>query len=104
MGEQEPSGRVVGLVGPCSAGKSTLAARLTPQSYTVRHIAQEHSFVPDMWQRISQPDVLIYLDVSHEQAQRRRPQACTEADHAEQVHRLRHARRACRPLCGYGSI
>ncbi len=84
--------RVIGVVGPCAAGKSTLAARLTPHGYPLRHIAQEHSFVPDMWQRITRPDLLIYLDVSYEEAQRRRPQTCTAADHAEQTHRLRHAR------------
>jgi deoxyadenosine/deoxycytidine kinase len=83
---------VIGVVGPCAAGKSTLAARLAPHGYPLRHIAQEHSFVPDMWQRITRPDVLIYLDVSYEEAQRRRPQACSAADYAEQVHRLRHAR------------
>ncbi len=37
-----------------------------------RPISQEHSYVPYMWQRITNPDVLIYLDVSFENAQKRR--------------------------------
>ncbi len=82
----------IGVVGPCAAGKSTLVARLAPRGYRLRHIAQEHSYVEDMWQQITQPDLLIYLDVTFEVAQNRRPQNCTPADHAEQQHRLRHAR------------
>ena len=27
-----------------------------------RHIAQEHSYVPAMWEKITQPDILIYLN------------------------------------------
>ena len=84
--------RLIGIVGPCSAGKSTLAARLAKRGIYARHIAQEHSFVPDMWVQITHPDILLFLDVSYEQAQLRRRQNCTKADHLEQYHRLRHAR------------
>ncbi|HID83614.1 MAG TPA: hypothetical protein EYP54_00580 [Anaerolineales bacterium] len=82
----------IGLVGPCAAGKSTLARRLKALGYRVRHIAQEHSHVPDMWQRISRPDVLIYLEVSFPVSLARRPMPWSEAEFAEQQHRLRHAR------------
>ena len=58
----------------------------------VHHIAQEHSYVADMWQRISKPDVLIYLDVSYANSMQRRPMNWKEADFIEQVHRLQHAR------------
>ena len=30
----------------------------------MKEIRQEHSAAPDMWRRITDPDVLIYLDVS----------------------------------------
>ena len=88
----EPEEITVGVVGPCAAGKSTLVARLQHLGYRARHIAQEHSYVPDMWQRLTRPDVLIFLDVSFPVAQARRPMPWDERDFAEQQHRLRHAR------------
>ncbi|MEI2607989.1 MAG: hypothetical protein V9G20_05095 [Candidatus Promineifilaceae bacterium] len=53
----------IALVGPCSSGKSTLGRILQAQGYEVRQPAQEHSYVPDMWQKLTKPDLLIYLDV-----------------------------------------
>lgn len=82
----------IGLVGPCAAGKSTLASRLIPLGYTVRQIAQEHSYVPYMWQRIAKPDILIFLDVSFVKSSMRKKLNWTYADYQEQQHRLRHAR------------
>ncbi len=81
----------IGVVGPCGAGKSTLIAGLEPLGYHARHIAQEHSYVPYMWQRITNPDVLIYLDVSFEQATKRRQLDWTIAEYQEQQRRLSHA-------------
>jgi deoxyadenosine/deoxycytidine kinase len=82
----------IGVVGPCAAGKTTLITALRKIGYTARHIAQEHSYVADMWQRVSKPDVLIYLDVSYKISMQRRPMDWSEADFLEQVHRLQHAR------------
>ena len=82
----------IGVVGPCTAGKSTLIEGLTRLGYRTRHIAQEHSFVKDMWQRLTNPDVLVFLDVSYPISCRRRKLDWTEADWQEQQHRLRHAR------------
>jgi deoxyadenosine/deoxycytidine kinase len=82
----------IGIVGPCAAGKSTLAASLKKYGYNVRHIAQEHSYVPFMWRRITNPDILIFLDVSYELTKFRRKLNWTEAEYAEQHHRLRNAR------------
>jgi len=62
---------VVGVVGPCSAGKSSLSRRLRAAGYTVKEIRQEHSVTPTMWQRFTNPDVLVYLDVSLEEAAQR---------------------------------
>jgi deoxyadenosine/deoxycytidine kinase len=63
----------IALVGPCSSGKSTLGSVLKQMGYEVRQVAQEHSYVPNMWQRISQPDILIYLDVDYATMRARRP-------------------------------
>jgi deoxyadenosine/deoxycytidine kinase len=83
---------LVGIVGPCAAGKSTLIQNLSGSGYRLKHIAQEHSYVPDMWQRLTHPDVLVFLDVSFEESSRRRPMPWREADYLEQQRRLRHAR------------
>jgi len=83
---------IIGVVGPCGAGKSSLVAGLHAQGYTVRHIAQEHSYVPDMWKRLTDPDILIYLDVSYENTVIRRRLDWTVAEYDEQLRRLRHAR------------
>ena len=86
-----PKRNLIGLVGPCSAGKSTLIRNLKKKGYICRHIAQEHSNVPQMWQKIVNPLVLIYLDVSYEVSIQRRPLNLTPAEFDEQKKRLRHA-------------
>lgn len=84
---------VIGIVGPCSAGKTTLINGLKERGFTSsHHIAQEHSFVPNMWQRMVDPDVLIYLDVSYRESMRRKPLDMTADEFEEQVNRLQHAR------------
>jgi guanylate kinase len=82
----------IGLVGPCTSGKSTIRPLLEAEGYAVRHIAQEHSYVPAMWQLIAKPDVLVFLDVSYLETLRRRNWTWTEAEYAEQQRRLAHAR------------
>lgn len=83
---------LIGVAGPCAAGKSTLIAGLEAHGFRARHIAQEHSYVPDMWQRLTRPDILIFLDVSFPVACQRRKLDWSEADYAEQQRRLSHAR------------
>lgn len=68
-------------------------ASLIEQGYEARHIAQEHSGVPDMWKRIAKPDILIYLDVSYPQTIMRRHLDWTQIEYDEQLYRLRHARK-----------
>ena len=82
----------IGIVGPCSAGKTSLVDGLTRHGFNARHIAQEHSYVPYMWQRISQPHILIFLDVSFSVSQQRRPLNWNYSDFEEQQKRLAHAR------------
>jgi len=83
---------LVGVVGPCAAGKSTLISGLEGHGYRARHIAQEHSYVQDMWKRLTNPDVLVFLQASYPVTCRRRALNWTEADYAEQQRRLSHAR------------
>lgn len=86
----------VAVVGPCSAGKSTLLPSLNDAGYEARQPAQEHSFVADMWQRITRPDILIYLDVSYTAARLRRPHIDGGPERlADQHVRLIHARNHC---------
>lgn len=92
MDEPGTRSSLIGIVGPCGAGKSTLIAGLEAEGFACRHIAQEHSYVPYMWQRISHPDLLIYLEASFAVCTRRRRLNWTEADYAEQLRRLSHAR------------
>ncbi len=57
-----------------------------------RHIAQEHSYVQTMWQRINPPNWLIFLDVSYAVSMQRKPLNWTEAEYQEEQRRLAHAR------------
>ena len=88
----EPDKRLlIGVVGPCGSGKSTLIARLEKHGYRCRHIAQEHSYVKHMWQAITNPDILIFLQCSFETSTTRRKLNWLRADHDEQLRRLSHA-------------
>jgi cytidylate kinase len=84
---------LIGIVGPCGSGKSTLSAGLEKYGYTCRHIAQEHSYVQTMWQKITKPDILIYLSASFPVSTARRKLNWQKEDHEEQLRRLDHARR-----------
>jgi adenylate kinase family enzyme len=83
---------IIGIVGPCGAGKSTLASSLADHGYRAKHIAQEHSYVPDMWKQLSKPDYLVYLDVSYAKTIIRRKLSWTLEEYRIQVERLEHAR------------
>lgn len=74
-----------------------LAARLRELGYEASSAAQDHSFVPDMWQRLNPPDLLIYLDVTLKATleRGRRGTGWDQAYLDEQHHRLRHARAQC---------
>ncbi len=86
--------RVV-LVGICGTGKTTLAQGLRRLGHQVRECVQEHSGVPYMWQVMSRPDVLIYLDASEEVVYRRGCRHYVVGCVEEQRRRLAHARAHC---------
>ena len=82
----------IGVVGPCASGKSTLKSGLSKTEFITVQIAQEHSYVHDMWRRLTNPDVLIYLDVSYPVTKTRRKLYWTEKEYLIQVNRLNNAR------------
>lgn len=89
---EPPSPRpLIGVVGPCGSGKSTLIAALAQHGYACRHIAQEHSYVQAMWQIVTKPDILIYLGASFPVSTQRTKLDWHEKDHSEQLRRLAHA-------------
>jgi cytidylate kinase len=89
----EPPGNrpLIGVVGPCGSGKSTLIAGLEGHGYACRHIAQEHSYVPSMWKVISKPDILIFLYASFPVSTSRLKLNWQVKDYEEQFRRLSHA-------------
>ena len=90
--EERKAGPLIGIVGPCGAGKSTLTAGLLRLGFQARPIVQEHSYVRDMWQRLTRPDILIFLQASHPVGAQRRKLNWTPAEWQEQQLRLLHAR------------
>jgi ribosome-interacting GTPase 1 len=93
---RETSGapRVV-VVGPDAAGKTELVKRLRALGYNARSCAQDHSYVPDMWQRIARPDFLIYLDAQLKTIARRRAIDWGQQRLDQLNARLAHARAHC---------
>lgn len=89
---EKMQGKLIGVVGPCSSGKTTLLARLAELGLEARHIAQEHSYVPDMWKKIVAPDILLFLDVSYRVSMQRRKLDMTEEEFNRLNERLLHAR------------
>ncbi|MCL5428448.1 MAG: hypothetical protein M1347_01425 [Chloroflexi bacterium] len=82
---------IIGVVGPCKSGKSTLVRGLQQAGYKARQIVQEHSFAPRMWQQISHPDILIYLHCNYETTVIRGLN-WLRSEYDEQQPRLTHAR------------
>jgi molybdopterin-guanine dinucleotide biosynthesis protein len=88
----KPIEAFIGVVGPCGSGKTTLVKNLRTLGYRCKVIAQEHSYVPDMWLRITHPDILLFLEASYQVTMIRKRFVWTEKEYQEQIHRLRHAK------------
>jgi hypothetical protein len=69
-----------------------LKRSLEKHGLTVRHIAQEHSYVREMWKKVANPDILIYLAVSYPTTLARSSLGWNRAEYDEQIRRLAHAR------------
>ncbi len=93
MGAVQVNLDLVKIVGVSAAGKSTLVAGLRGLGYNARPVAQEHSQVPDMWQRIRPPNWLIFLDADLAAQGERRPDVSwDEPWRLTELERLAHAR------------
>ena len=82
---------LIGIVGPCKSGKSTLSQGLIKHGWNAKMIAQEHSYTPTMWQKLTNPDLLIYLDVDYDNSIKRSDLNWKQSDLDEQKRRLQHA-------------
>jgi thymidylate kinase len=89
--DPHPPGVLIGVVGVCASGKSTLINKLSALGYRCRHIAQEHSYVQEMWKLITNPDILVYLEVSYEVTLKRKKLNWTIDEYREQLARTRNA-------------
>ena len=92
---KDPLHLIIGVVGVCGAGKTTLINGLKAHGLNARHIAQEHSYVAAMWQHMVNPDVLVFLDASYLETVKRRKLNWTIKEYQEQLLRLAHARENC---------
>ena len=98
-GDVQPSGWRQGgaagprltIVGPCAAGKTTLVANLRARGLDAHAVAQEHSGVSYLWQ-LSEPDLLIFLDVDLPTTAARRRREWPASLYETQQGRLAHAR------------
>src|SRR5262245_62078632 len=82
----------IAVVGVCASGKTTLVNALKQFGIEAVDVAQEHSLVPYMWQNITRPDVLIYLEASEATVRDRWPYKGEVNFVDEQLRRLAHAR------------
>ena len=90
---KQPGPRVV-IIGPCAAGKSTLAEGLRSLGFDAVPVGQEHSDIPTLW-RHTDPDIVVSLEADLETIRRRRAEASwPEWLYAAQHRRLQDARDA----------
>ena len=85
----------IAIVGPCASGKTTLAQALRAKNLLARQIAQEHSYVANMWEVLANPTVLIFLDASYPVCTQRKSLTWTPQEYATQKKRLKHAQTNC---------
>ncbi len=94
MSQDDNQARIA-IVGPCASGKTTLAHTLQAKKLSARQIAQEHSYVANMWEVLAKPTILIYLDASYPVCTQRKSLSWTSQEYEAQKKRLAHARANC---------
>jgi RNase adaptor protein for sRNA GlmZ degradation len=83
---------IIKVVGVSASGKSTLVQALRQAGYEARPVSQEHSHLPDLWQRFDRALYLIVLDADLAAQQARRPDVPWSAENlAEERSRVAHA-------------
>jgi hypothetical protein len=82
------------VVGVCSSGKSSLVRALQSKGYEICAVSQEHSYVPNLWQR-SKPNLLVYLDATVHTIRGRGRTRWQQSFLDEEHRRLQHARDHC---------
>ena len=85
---------IIGVVGNCVAGKTTLVSGLIEQGFSAVNIAQEHSVAPQLWRR-KNPDFLVCLSCTLETAKSRREIYWGQERLDDQRQRLVNARAHC---------
>jgi hypothetical protein len=85
---------IIGVVGNCVAGKTTLVNGLKAAGYRAVNIAQEHSTALRLWQR-KNPDFLVCLSCTLDTARKRRQIQWGQERLNDQWQRLAHAREHC---------
>lgn len=83
-------GRIT-VVGVCGAGKSSLVAELCARGYDAHECLQEHSFLADMWRRVSRPQVLVMLHAARQTLLSRSYSYVSPALYQDQINKLAHA-------------
>jgi len=94
MSQADKQARIA-IVGPCASGKTTLAHALQSKKLSARQIAQEHSYVANMWEVLTKPTILIYLDATYPVCTQRKSLSWTSKEYEAQKERLAHARANC---------
>ncbi len=85
---------VIGVVGNCAAGKTTLVSGLKAQGFSAVNIAQEHSAASQLWRR-KNPDFLVCLSCTLETAKSRRKISWDQGRLDDQWKRLANAKDHC---------
>lgn len=85
---------LIGVVGNCASGKTTLVQGLNHSGYRAVNIAQEHSVAPRFWRKIN-VDFLVVLSCNLATAKARRPIPWGQERLEQQAIKLADARANC---------
>ncbi len=94
MEDSNRSGFLIGVVGNCVAGKTTLVQGLKALGYLAVNIPQEHSVAPKFWRKLN-VNFLVLLSCTLETAKQRRHIAWGQERLEQQAIKLSDARAHC---------